>query len=315
MMDTTLGSMTEPQNKKLHTLLADNEFIDHVALEEMLGFSTKELSKQDASELIDALMNGKDIDGVTATISDRHSNQGKLGTDEPPNTSDEQIRQHYEGTPKQPPARQESNVSVPAPVHEEPIGLIQIGDMEISESVITSLKKIPGMLNSIFRNIMQKGTDYDTLPGTNKPTLLKPGAEMLRMAFNLSYQAELETVMEDWDKGVFYYKVFTHFSNSKGQYVGTGIGSANSGETRYAIRWVYESDVPKDVDKATLKSRTKQGRNGPYTQYAMPLSIDEKATLINTLQKMAKKRSFVDGILSITGASRIFTQDVEDMQE
>ena len=304
MMDTTPGSITEPQNKKLHTLLADNEFIDHVALEEMIGFSTKELSKQDASELIDALMNGKDIDAVTATISDRHNNQGKLGTDEPPKEE-----------PKQPPAKQESNVSVPAPVHEEPIGLIQIGDMEISESVITSLKKIPGMLNQIFRNIMQKGTDYDTLPGTNKPTLLKPGAEMLRMAFNLSYQAELETVLEDWDKGVFYYKVFTHFSNSKGQYVGTGIGSANSGETRYSIRWVYESDVPKDVDKASLKSRTKQGRNGPYTQYAVPLTIDEKATLINTLQKMAKKRSFVDGILSITGASRIFTQDVEDMQE
>ncbi|MFW7344422.1 hypothetical protein V0R37_23160, partial [Pollutimonas sp. H1-120] len=60
------------------------------------------------------------------------------------------------------------------------------------------------MLNQIFRNIMQKGTDYDTLPGTNKPTLLKPGAEMLRMAFNLSYRAEIETAIEDWDKGVFY---------------------------------------------------------------------------------------------------------------
>ena len=304
MMDTTPGSITDPQNKKLHSLLADNEFVDHIALEEMLGFSTKELSKQDASELIDALMNGKDIDAVTSSISERHENQGKLETGEPPKEET-----------KQPPARRESNVSVPAHVHEEPIGLIQIGDMEISESVITSLKKIPGMLNNIYRNIMQKDTDYGTIPGTNKPTLLKPGAEMLRMAFNLSYQAELETVLEDWDKGVFYYKVFTHFSNSKGQYVGTGIGSANSGETRYSIRWVYESDVPKDVDKASLKSRTKQGRNGPYTQYAMPLSIDEKATLINTLQKMAKKRSFVDGILSITGASRIFTQDVEDMQE
>ena len=304
MMDTTPGSITDPQNKKLHSLLADNEFVDHIALEEMLGFSTKELSKQDASELIDALMNGKDIDAVTSSISERHENQGKLETGEPPKEET-----------KQPPAKRESNASVPVPVHEEPIGLIQIGDMEISESVITSLKKIPGMLNQIFRNIMQKGTDYDTLPGTNKPTLLKPGAEMLRMAFNLSYQAELETVLEDWDKGVFYYKVFTHFSNSKGQYVGTGIGSANSGETRYSIRWVYESDVPKDVDKASLKSRTKQGRNGPYIQYAMPLTIDEKATLINTLQKMAKKRSFVDGILSITGASRIFTQDVEDMQE
>ena len=103
MMDTTPGSITDPQNKKLHSLLADNEFVDHIALEEMLGFSTKELSKQDASELIDALMNGKDIDAVTSSISERHENQGKLETGEPPKEET-----------KQPPARQESNVSVPA---------------------------------------------------------------------------------------------------------------------------------------------------------------------------------------------------------
>ena len=48
------------------------------------------------------------------------------------------------------------------------------------------------------------------------------------------------------------------------------------------------------------------------TKYLVEARKDERATQINTLLKMAKKRSFVDGILSITGASRIFTQDVED---
>jgi hypothetical protein len=32
---------------------------------------------------------------------------------------------------------------------------------------------------------MQQGIDYGTIPGTNKPTLLKPGAEKLCRLFNL----------------------------------------------------------------------------------------------------------------------------------
>jgi hypothetical protein len=38
------------------------------------------------------------------------------------------------------------------------------------------------------------------------------------------------------------------------------------------------------------------------------------ADTFNTVLKMAKKRAYVDGILSATAASDIFTQDIEDMQ-
>ena len=42
---------------------------------------------------------------------------------------------------------------------------------------------------------------------------------------------------------------------------------------------------------------------------------DNPQDLANTILKMAKKRSFVDGILTVTGASRIFTQDIEDIND
>ena len=34
---------------------------------------------------------------------------------------------------------------------------------------------------------------------------------------------------------------------------------------------------------------------------------------LNTVLKMARKRSYVDAILSATGSSRIFTQDIEEL--
>ena len=37
------------------------------------------------------------------------------------------------------------------------------------------------------------------------------------------------------------------------------------------------------------------------------------ATNLNTILKMAKKRAFVDAILSATHSSHIFTQDMEDI--
>ena len=198
----------------------------------------------------------------------------------------------------------------------ETFGAIQIGDMLITEQDIDQLSKIPKLLNRIYQNVMQEGTDYGVIPGAgDKPTLLKPGAELLRMAFNLRYESEMEVAIEDWEKGMFYYRVKSYFTNTQGQRIGTGVGSANSLESRYSNRWVYESEIPDGIDRASLKSQERTSKKGmKYRVYLIEADIHEKATLVNTLQKMAKKRSFVDGILSITGASRIFTQDIEDLK-
>ncbi len=45
------------------------------------------------------------------------------------------------------------------------------------------------------------------------------------------------------------------------------------------------------------------------------IEYDNPADYYNTCLKMAKKRALIDGTLNATGASHIFTQDVEDMEE
>ena len=290
-------AMTDAQRKLLFSQI-EKEGIDKAALEDRLGFSIGDLSKQEASVLIDCIMHDGDLEEAIEKILnyrvDNRAGSSSQGSKKPTDAP-----------------------AVPAPkvTEVQSFGVVQIGDMIISEQDIDQLSKIPRMLNRIYQNVMQEGTDYGVIPGAgDKPTLLKPGAEMLRMAFNLRYKTEIDTMVEDWDKGLFYYRIKTHFFNSKDQYIGTGIGSANSEESRYSNRWVFESDIPEGIDKASLKTQERTSKKGSkYKVYLIEADIHEKATLVNTLQKMAKKRSFVDGILSITGASRIFTQDVEDM--
>ncbi len=311
---------TDTQRKMFFSLLSDLQ-LDKDVVEGTIERGIGELNRGETSQLIDILKNDKadKIGQMRVWLFSQEDERGE-NTEKKPETERKESMSTFAGSREEAIARKDKNeiVATEESKQSEPaenIGLVQIGDMEISETSINNLRKIPTMLNSIFKNIMQKGTDYDTIPGTQKPTLLKPGSELLRMAFNLNFKTEIDTILEDWDKGRFYYQAKTHFYNKNGGYVGTGIGSANSEETRYSSRWVFESDIPEGVDRASLKSKTRISKNNKeYKVYLVEPGLAEKATQINTLQKMAKKRSFVDGILSITGASRIFTQDIEDMQ-
>jgi hypothetical protein len=52
---------------------------------------------------------------------------------------------------------------------------------------------------------MKKGIDYGVIPGTKKPTLLKPGAEKLCRLFSLRPSYELIHFITDFDKPLFHY--------------------------------------------------------------------------------------------------------------
>ena len=123
---------------------------------------------------------------------------------------------------------------------------------------------------------MKKGLDYGVIPGTQKPTLLKPGAEKLCKLFGLRPSYELIHSIADFEKPLFFY----HFRCSlvrQGETVGQGDGSANSREKK------YEAQKYKIFD------------------------------LTNTICKMSQKRAFVSAVLSSCAASAFFTQDMEDM--
>lgn len=163
-------------------------------------------------------------------------------------------------------------------------------------------------LQKFVQSQMVKGQDYGTIPGTDKPTLLKPGAERLCEMYGYAISATVTHRIEDWERGHFSYEVRCDLIHKRtGVLVASGVGSCNSMEARYRYRWVWADQLPQGTNTAGLATRnTKTG-----LQYRT--INDDPFSLVNTLLKMAKKRALVDAALSATRSSGIFTQDIEDL--
>ena len=164
-------------------------------------------------------------------------------------------------------------------------------------------------LNEIFKHLMQRDTDYGVVPGTQKPTLLKPGAELLRLWADLEVTFRVDSTGTDRERGIYHFLV-TATASHDGSRIAEGVGYGTSLEAKYRYRWLWPSDVPVEVDKATATTRTVKTQRGMVKQYRV--ENENPHDQANTILKMAKKRAFVDLMLTATGASRIFTQDVED---
>jgi len=111
-------------------------------------------------------------------------------------------------------------------------------------------------MKELVSRVMVEGLHYGKVPGTDKDTLLKAGAEMLTTVFGLVPGFEISEAIERWDAAepFFYYRIHCRLYHAS-QLVGEGDGSCNSREARYRYRWVDEDDVPPELDKATLKKR------------------------------------------------------------
>ncbi|WP_152559380.1 hypothetical protein [Tumebacillus flagellatus] len=163
-------------------------------------------------------------------------------------------------------------------------------------------------------NYMVPGEDFGTIEGVNKPTLLKSGAEKLCDVYGLAAgEPRIDYVRDDSKSPTYisYTITLPLVSRADGRVIMHGVGSCNSHEKKYKWRWVFENELPPNLNPQLLKTRSRNGRNGSYLQYQIP--NDEVDDLDNTLLKMAKKRALVDAVLSATRSSALFTQDVEDM--
>lgn len=169
-------------------------------------------------------------------------------------------------------------------------------------------------LQAFVKEVMVHGEDYGVIPGTDKPTLLQPGAQKLCEIYGMAPHFDDVTVVEDWDKPFFHYrKKCALMSRRSGDVVAEGVGSCNSREDRYAGRWCFESELPPGTDKRTLKRREGVSRKTgkPYVQYRAPNA--DICSLVNTIEKMACKRAYVAAVISATRSAGIFTQDVDDL--
>jgi hypothetical protein len=187
------------------------------------------------------------------------------------------------------------------------------------------------LLGQYVKHHMIDGSDYGTIPGTNKPTLLKAGAEKLVDLFRCTPVYEIVERIEDWDKPLFHYLFRVRIeSRESGVVVAEGYGSANSRESRY--RWRNgERKCPSCGKPAIIRGKAEYGggwicfkkkdgcnakfRDGDQVIESQQVGRVENPDICdqaNTILKMAKKRALVDASIALARCSDLFTQDIED---
>jgi len=171
------------------------------------------------------------------------------------------------------------------------------------DNISTTMNKIAQM-QAVVQKTLKQGHDFGEVPGTSKPTLLKPGGEKICMLFGLNPEYEFLQITEDYDKEFFSYNIrCTLFRN--GQPVAQGVGSCNSKEKKY--RFINVDEIPESYMGASESFTDKYGRK------KYKINNPDICSLVNTILKMAKKRAFIDAVLQVASLSEVFTQDLEDM--
>ena len=161
-------------------------------------------------------------------------------------------------------------------------------------------------LHVLIQTMLKKDYDYGVIPGTAKPTLLKPGAEKICMLFGLTPKYEFLHNIEDYNNNFFCYSF--KCSLSKGEnVVAEGVGSCNSKEKKY--RYMLVNNLMPNYVGESEKVQDKYGN----TKFR--IENIEIFNYTNTILKMAKKRAFVDATLQVASLSEMFTQDVEDLSD
>jgi hypothetical protein len=129
--------------------------------------------------------------------------------------------------------------------------------------------------------------DYGVIPGTQKPSLFKPGAEKLAQLFGIGVRISSK------DKEIDLHQNFAMFSYTMEAYhmktqtvIAQCEGSTNSHEKKWKTRY----------------------NNGAKEETPI-------GDVMNTLMKMAQKRGYVGVIIQATGASDFYTQDIDDVTD
>jgi hypothetical protein len=135
------------------------------------------------------------------------------------------------------------------------------------------------LLLQVMHQEMKPGVDYGITPGTEKPALWKPGAEKLvsMFAFAPSFSSECER----HDGG---HRTYTIKCTLKLRGTEIFLGDA-------------------DAVCSTLETKYVKRKDG---------TLNNPADYYNTCIKMGAKRSLIAGVLFVTGASDLFTQDLDD---
>lgn len=206
--------------------------------------------------------------------------------------------------------------------------VIAKGEISVDEIVAQRDKIV-----DVMSRAMKEDVHYGKIPGVNKPTLLKAGAEVLNQTLRLAPDYESDKMFHD-DGHLTVTSKCTLRHIPTGLVIASGEGLCSSRETKYAYRQGGRS-CPECGAAAIIKGKQEYGggwlcfgRKGGCgakwadgTDQALAFANADVSRVDNpdlpdtwnTVVKMANKRALVAAVLNGTAASDVFTQDAEDM--
>ncbi|KKK62317.1 hypothetical protein LCGC14_3005550 [marine sediment metagenome] len=186
-------------------------------------------------------------------------------------------------------------------------------------------------VRQLLKEQMKEGVHYGKIPGCgDKPTCYQPGAQMTALFFG--FGASYIVDHTDQDNGHREYEIICKLHHRETDtFIGEGVGCCSTMEGKYRFRTgpkkLTNAVVPKDywilrnTDRAGAQALIGKGNSTAKDESGVwriasgggdKVEHDNPADYWNTCLKMAKKRAYVDAVLTSTAASDIFTQDIED---
>lgn len=180
----------------------------------------------------------------------------------------------------EPPEQQVSRVQRPA-----------LTNPAIRRQVVDELEAQVLLIREAMDRTLKPDVHYGRIPGTQRPSLWQPGAEMLCQMFQFQTRFERTGAYEDWEQGIFAYTYKCYLADRNGTPVSEREGTCSTEEDKYKSQ-----HVERVVGNRTLRA-------------IRPAEQRE------VIMQMAQKRAYVAVVRGSAAASAIFSQDDELVPE
>lgn len=178
----------------------------------------------------------------------------------------------------------------------------------------TEIRARVNRLQEVMKAVMKEGVHFGTIPGTPKPTLLKPGAEQVLVTFRLAAGKPFVDDLSTTDEIRYRIGVPAYTQEVQSVLLGVGVGECSSNEEKYKWRKPVCDEEWNEAPEDRRREKWFKGSRGDKPYKAKQIRTNP-ADVANTVLKMAHKRAFVAMTLLVTAASDVFSQDIEDMPE
>ena len=164
------------------------------------------------------------------------------------------------------------------------------------------------MVKDLYSQVMVRDIHFGKIEGTDRDTLLLPGAQKICTMFKLSPQIKKDEQIDMGGGHREYVMTVALVHRETGAFWGDGTGSASTMESKFRYRWKAVGEVPPEYwesrdDPKWAGTKVKKDKDGRWIMTRRAENPDI-ADVYNTVRKMCFKRALVSGTITGTGVDR-----------